>query len=175
MKGSAGWHKRTDSTISRATPSQSSTQSHVTYELGPHPADPHSTILPASSTTSTFHAPSYSFHASPASRSNTIHDRFPTSSCIQKAFGQELWVYCGTGGLVYKFDSTSFTVLTYHHFRRTFTFWRFLIQIPTAQNEMTVYYSINNGQRLEFWVPGRNQNMRWAAHSVCGLFISQVW
>jgi hypothetical protein len=31
---------------------------------------------------------------------------------------------------------------------------------------MVVTYSINNGQQIDFWVPGRNQNMRWAAHSV---------
>lgn len=54
-------------------------------------------------------------------------------------------------------------------FDRTFTFWRFLIQIPLDQHEMAVHYSINNGQQLEFCVPGRNQNMRWAAHSVRGL------
>lgn len=32
---------------------------------------------------------------------------------------------------------------------------------------MAVKYSINAGQQLEFVVPGRNQNMRWAVHSVC--------
>ena len=25
---------------------------------------------------------------------------------------------------------------------------------------------MNNGQLIEFWVPGRTQNMRWAAYSV---------
>ena len=49
---------------------------------------------------------------------------------------------------------------------RTFTFWRFLIQVPLGPHEMAITYSINSGQRLEFFVPGRTQNMRWAAHSV---------
>jgi len=31
---------------------------------------------------------------------------------------------------------------------------------------MRIRYSVNNGQQMEFWVPGKNQNMRWAAHSV---------
>lgn len=35
-----------------------------------------------------------------------------------------------------------------------------------VQNEMAVRYSINNGQTLEFFVPGRHQNMRWTAYSV---------
>ena len=37
---------------------------------------------------------------------------------------------------------------------------------------MNIKYSINHGQQLEFWVPGRTQNMRWAAHSVGILFSS---
>lgn len=49
---------------------------------------------------------------------------------------------------------------------RTFTFWRFAINVPLGPNEMKVHYSINSGQQLEFYVPGREQNMRWAAHSV---------
>ena len=34
------------------------------------------------------------------------------------------------------------------------------------QHEMPIKYSINNGQKLEFFVPGRNQNMRWVGYSV---------
>lgn len=41
-----------------------------------------------------------------------------------------------------------------------------MIQIPLDQNEMCVKYTVNNGQPLEFFVPGRNENMRWAAYSV---------
>lgn len=58
------------------------------------------------------------------------------------------------------------------HIQRTFTFWRFLIKVPLAQHEMMITYSINHGQKIEFWVPGRMQNMRWAAHSVRTSFFS---
>jgi hypothetical protein len=49
---------------------------------------------------------------------------------------------------------------------RTYTFWRFALSVDLAENEMVVAYSVNNGPAIEFWVPGQNQNMRWAAHSV---------
>ncbi|ESK96912.1 plasma membrane protein [Moniliophthora roreri MCA 2997] len=62
--------------------------------------------------------------------------------------GQEIWVYGGAGG--------------------TFTFWRFMIHIPLSMNEMAITYSINNGQKMQFYVPGQNQNMRWATHSCNG-------
>lgn len=65
--------------------------------------------------------------------------------------GQEIWVYCGSGG--------------------TFTFWRFMIHIPLGPSEMRVSYSVNKGQEMQFFVPGRGQNMRWAAHSVR----PQIW
>ncbi|KAI0086636.1 hypothetical protein BDY19DRAFT_986462 [Irpex rosettiformis] len=61
---------------------------------------------------------------------------------------QQIWVYCGSGG--------------------TFTFWRFMIHVPLGPNEMRVLYSVNNGIELGFFVPGRNQNMRWAAYSCNG-------
>ncbi|QRW27563.1 adenylyl cyclase-associated protein 1 [Rhizoctonia solani] len=35
-------------------------------------------------------------------------------------------------------------------------------------NEMGVRYRLNMGQELEFFIPGQNQNMRWAAHSCNG-------
>lgn len=51
------------------------------------------------------------------------------------------------------------------------TFWRFAIQIPLSATQMRITYQLNNGQELNFWVPGRNENMRYAAHSV-RLFLS---
>ncbi|OCH90292.1 hypothetical protein OBBRIDRAFT_812785 [Obba rivulosa] len=66
----------------------------------------------------------------------------------RQASGQEIWVYTGRGG--------------------TFTFWRFMIEIPLRQNEMRVSYSMNGGQQFQFHVPGRSQNMRWAAYSCNG-------
>lgn len=50
--------------------------------------------------------------------------------------------------------------------RRTYTFWRFLIEIPLDEHEMRVRYHVNHGQEFDFYVPGRNQNMRLAAYSV---------
>ncbi|KAI0293387.1 hypothetical protein BC826DRAFT_969150 [Russula brevipes] len=47
----------------------------------------------------------------------------------------------------------------------TYTFWRFLIQIPLGDSEMEIHYSINNGNEMLFFVPGRQQTMRLAAYS----------
>jgi hypothetical protein len=55
-------------------------------------------------------------------------------------------------------------------FHSTFTFWRFSMRIPLGSDEMKVHYSLNRGQRLEFFVPGRHQNMRWAGYSVGLMF-----
>ncbi|KAJ7063156.1 hypothetical protein C8F01DRAFT_1131743 [Mycena amicta] len=63
--------------------------------------------------------------------------------------GHEIWVYATTGG-------------------RTSTFWRFAIEIPLGPAEMAVTYTINKGQPFLFFVPGINQNMRWAASSCNG-------
>ncbi|PPR04970.1 hypothetical protein CVT24_010428 [Panaeolus cyanescens] len=130
--------------------------SAASYELGPHPADPHSTILPASPTVSVLGNNTYpfsvseptSFAASPNGYPATNNGDLPPGTRSETVAGQELWVYGGTGG--------------------TFTFWRFLIKVPLGEHEMAVRYSVNHGQQLEFWVPGRNQNMRWAAHSCNG-------
>ncbi|KAJ3487415.1 hypothetical protein NLJ89_g11716 [Agrocybe chaxingu] len=130
--------------------------SATSYELGPHPADPHSTVLPASPTVSAFSVPSYPFSPGQHQEGSNGHGNgsfgadggYGPNTCSEKVLGQELWVYGGHGG--------------------TFTFWRFLIKVPLSDHEMAIKYSINNGQQLEFWVPGRMQNMRWAAYSCNG-------
>ncbi|KAI0290515.1 hypothetical protein BC826DRAFT_1092547 [Russula brevipes] len=66
----------------------------------------------------------------------------------QRVYGTELFVYGGRGG--------------------TYTFWRFLIQIPLADSEMEIHYSINDGLEMSFFIPGRGQTMRMAAHSCNG-------
>ena len=48
----------------------------------------------------------------------------------------------------------------------TYTFWRFLIQIQLSEHEMKVQYSINDGLKMDFFVPGHRETMRLAAHSV---------
>ncbi|KAF9533418.1 hypothetical protein CPB83DRAFT_845226 [Crepidotus variabilis] len=160
----------------------------ISQELGPHPADPHSTVfpvgnsysgsgsgMPASPMTGNFQGPSFSFGAgsgagdvkyegSGAGGAGNGHGHppnYPASSQTARTsqvFGQEIWVYGGnasgaSGGYGYG---------------NTFTFWRFLIKVPLGEREMKVKYSINKGQEMEFWVPGREQNMRWAAHSCNG-------
>ncbi|KII89007.1 hypothetical protein PLICRDRAFT_53502 [Plicaturopsis crispa FD-325 SS-3] len=100
------------------------------FDLGPHPADPHSTPV---------------LDVDP--NENGAAHRGPHAHAVQVP-GQEIWVYAGNGG--------------------TFTFWRFMMQVPLGPKEMKVRYSINRGQDLEFHVPARDQNMRWAAHSCNG-------
>jgi len=75
------------------------------------------------------------------------HARRPSRTRQNRTIsGQEIWVYHGASG--------------------TFTFWRFMIEIPLSSVEMAVNYSVNNGTWIEFVVPAIGQNMRWAAHSV---------
>ncbi|KAF6764847.1 hypothetical protein DFP72DRAFT_985955 [Ephemerocybe angulata] len=128
------------------------------FDLGPHPADPHSTVLPVSPSGTTFTLqPSQSsssgqsaFAAFPyggPSGYGLLNGHSP-NACQESVSGQEYWVYGGAGG--------------------TFTFWRFLIKVPLAENEMMVTYSVNGGQKMGFHVPGRRDNMRLAIHSCNG-------
>jgi len=63
------------------------------------------------------------------------------------ALAEELWVYHGPYG--------------------TCTFWRAMLQIPLAQHEMPVTYRVNGGEGIQFVIPGRGQELRWATYSVC--------
>lgn len=56
----------------------------------------------------------------------------------------------------------------YHSLTGGNSFWRFNIEIPLGEAEMPVYYSLNGGREICFWVPGANQNMRWVGHSCNG-------
>ncbi|CCM03699.1 uncharacterized protein FIBRA_05845 [Fibroporia radiculosa] len=67
---------------------------------------------------------------------------------IKVAHGEEIYVYEGPGG--------------------TNTFWRFMLEIPLGRNEMRINYSLNSGLTMQFHVPARSQNMRWAAYSCNG-------
>lgn len=66
----------------------------------------------------------------------------------QKVLGRDIYVYSGRGC--------------------TYTFWRFLIQIPLTESEMKIQYSINDGLELDFFIPGYHQTMRLAAYSCNG-------
>ncbi|KJA20267.1 hypothetical protein HYPSUDRAFT_68674 [Hypholoma sublateritium FD-334 SS-4] len=148
------------STSSSGPPTASSherSRPSFAFELGPHPADPHSVVIPGSPAGGFGSAGGFGAAANgsamampePASPGTGSSP----SACRQEVKGQELWVYAGAGG--------------------TFTFWRFALAVPLASHEMVVRYAVNGGQPLEFWVPGRGENMRWAAHS-CNGFSSGV-
>ncbi|KAH9977284.1 hypothetical protein BGW80DRAFT_1435953 [Lactifluus volemus] len=82
-------------------------------------------------------------------RSETEDEHFQKPAAQEKTVsGQEIYVYVGRGG--------------------TYTFWRFLIQIPLSDSEMRIQYSINNGLEMEFFVAGRNETMRLATYSCNG-------
>lgn len=47
-----------------------------------------------------------------------------------------------------------------------------MIEVPLQQIEVAVRYRLNGGAGIEFVVPKQGQNLRWAAHSCNGMFIS---
>jgi hypothetical protein len=61
-----------------------SRQKQHSFDLGPHPADPHSTTLPLSPSPTIYHA-------------SNGHGT-PTTALRQSIPGQEIWVYGGQGG-----------------------------------------------------------------------------
>lgn len=69
----------------------------------------------------------------------------------------------------------------YHGKEGSFTFWRFKIEVPMADNQLAVHYSIDGQAHPDsksaaikdatghtFFVPGKTQNFRWAGHSCNG-------
>jgi len=61
----------------------------------------------------------------------------------------------------------------YHSHDDTFSFYRFMLEVPLQRIEMVVSYGLNGGEGIEFVVPKLGQNLRWAAHS-CNGFSSGV-
>ncbi|WWC65575.1 uncharacterized protein I303_108193 [Kwoniella dejecticola CBS 10117] len=53
------------------------------------------------------------------------------------------------------------------------SFFRFIFEIPLQQTQMAVRYRLNGGAEMDFVVPAKGENMRWAAHS-CNGFSSGV-
>ncbi|KAJ2936438.1 hypothetical protein H1R20_g654, partial [Candolleomyces eurysporus] len=147
------------STPTSGSPSWNQLDGVPNFDLGPHPADPHSTVLPTSPS-----GTSFPVQSSASNGSGSGFASFPfggpggygilngsglgANACKESVTGQEIWVYGGPGG--------------------TFTFWRFLIRVPLGEREMAVTYSINGGQKMGFHVPGRKENMRLAVHSCNG-------
>ncbi|PFH52428.1 hypothetical protein AMATHDRAFT_74220 [Amanita thiersii Skay4041] len=126
------------------TASDGSTQSASTYELGPHPADPHSTVAPALSAQAS--VTSWAWQGVNNGGLDGKPRGINARSRIVK--GQEIYAYAGQSG--------------------SFTFWRFHLEIPLSDNELEVTYYINFGQRMRFFIPGKQQSMRCAAHSCNG-------
>lgn len=50
----------------------------------------------------------------------------------------------------------------------TSSFFRFIMEFPLQDIEMAVRYRLNGGAAMDFVVPARGQNLRWAAHSCNG-------
>ncbi|WWC95300.1 hypothetical protein V866_002161 [Kwoniella sp. B9012] len=53
------------------------------------------------------------------------------------------------------------------------SFFRFIFEIPLQHAQMVVRYRLNGGAEMDFVVPQKGENMRWAAHS-CNGFSSGV-
>lgn len=97
---------QTDSESQRYQPSSHHLYSAASYELGPHPADPHSTTL-FTSTSSQFNLDSGANGDEATNGSvkgNGSWDegrcRFGPGTCTERVSGQELWVYGGDRGFV---------------------------------------------------------------------------
>jgi hypothetical protein len=78
-------------------------------------------------------------------------------------------VHSGRGGYASALHVSALTWLSTYTSLGTFriyTFWRFLIQIQLPKNEMKIQYSINDGLKMDFFVPGLRETMRLAAYSV---------
>ncbi|SCZ95844.1 BZ3500_MvSof-1268-A1-R1_Chr8-1g09834 [Microbotryum saponariae] len=59
-------------------------------------------------------------------------------------------------------------IFTYYGLNGANDFWRFKIEVPLSEREEEVFYSINKGPENSFFVPAKNQNMRWVGHSCNG-------
>jgi len=64
-------------------------------------------------------------------------------------------------------------IYVYHGLGGSHTFWRFKLEIPMAEHEARIAYSLNGGHKIHFFVPGKRQNFRWVGHS-CNGFSSGV-
>ncbi|CAD6581578.1 MAG: hypothetical protein CYPHOPRED_001655 [Cyphobasidiales sp. Tagirdzhanova-0007] len=56
----------------------------------------------------------------------------------------------------------------FHSLTGANSFWRFKLEIKLGSSEMPVHYSVNGGPEIVFYVPGTNENFRWAGHSCNG-------
>ena len=100
---SSGDHQ-TDSESQRHQSSSHHLYSVASYDLGPHPADPHSTTI--LTTTSSQFSLTSSANGHGATNGNVKGNgswdegRFGPGTCTERVSGQELWVYGGQNGFV---------------------------------------------------------------------------
>jgi hypothetical protein len=92
---------QTDNESQRYQPSSHFLQSVASYELGPHPADPHSTALLTSTSSLSSGASGYGATNENVKGNGSLDDdRFGPGTCTERVSGQELWVYGGQSGFV---------------------------------------------------------------------------
>jgi hypothetical protein len=95
---------QTDSESQRQPSSFQHLHSVASYELGLHPADPHSTISLTSMSSQFNLASGASGHGaengSVKGNGSLDEHRFGPGTCTERVSGQELWVYGGQGGFV---------------------------------------------------------------------------
>ncbi|TFK27403.1 plasma membrane protein [Coprinopsis marcescibilis] len=154
------------------------------FDLGPHPADPHSTIMPASPINGIPLFPAPSRTSVSTERSNTTSSSPHSSSPLQNAVpiisvpvppvsafplgGPGGYGILNNGPNSHKETVVGQELYVYGGSGGTFTFWRFKLKVPLGDREMGVRYSINKGQNMEFYVPSRTAGMRLAVHSCNG-------
>ncbi|WRT69400.1 uncharacterized protein IL334_006384 [Kwoniella shivajii] len=92
-------------------------------------------------------------HSPPSHEVPTIHDPSQTLLPNQTIESRRIHTYASKDG--------------------NMSFFRFMIEIPLQQTQMTVRYRLNRGAEMDFVVPSIGENMRWAAHS-CNGFSSGV-
>jgi hypothetical protein len=120
-------------------------------DLGPHPADP--------------------MAVHDGSQVEDEHLEGP-NIMERRAPGTDIYVYSGRGGyapVLHVSTPTWLSIYVYLDTISTYTFWRFLIQIQLTENEMKIQYSINDGLKMDFFVPSNRETMRLAAYSVSEL------
>ena len=100
----------------------------------------------------TMSPPPISSSPTPSLDAYSLHSLHSLHTQSQNINAEKLWVYPGPPG--------------------SCTFWRWMIQIPLEPKEMGVRYRINGGQEIVFFVPGLNQNMRYAATSCNGFSLT---
>lgn len=83
-------------------------------------------------------------------------------------------------------SSEATKIYTYKGKEGSFSFWRFKLEIPMAESEQVVAYSVDgtphadstseavkDSKGFQFFIPGKKQNFRWIGHSCNGFSASE--